>query len=325
MSYDTKTKIPAWIYIALITLIGLNGYQWFTGNNQKKEFKKQEAELFEQQKTSATLESDYEAAMASLEELRSDNMAANELIDSQKKELESQKKNINNLIWKSRELKRAKEEILSLNHNVTAYISEINTLKLENQSLIDSNTRLIAEKTTLQTDLTKEKAAVTQLAEEKVVLEEAKAKIDSENKVYGRQVDMASAIKLNSLVVEGRQDKGEGKSKEQKKVKKLNFLRTCILTETNMVVKPGDQDIFIRIISPQGETLFREDLGSGVLTDKLSGEQLKYTLKGTIDYQNNDHEACFDWTPEMRLDKGNYTVQAYHRDYEVGKGNFKLK
>jgi len=325
MSYDTKTKIPTWVYIALVALLGLNGYQWFTGNAQKKEFKVQEAALFEQQKTSATLESDYEAAMASLEELRSDNMAANELIDSQKKELESQKKNINNLIWKSRELKKAKEEILSLNHNVTAYISEINTLKRENATLKENNTQLVAQNTTLQTDLSNEKEVASKLAEDKVMLQEQKEKINSENKVYGRQVDMASAIKLNSLVVEGRQDKGEGKSKEQKKVKKLNFLRTCIKTETNMVVKPGVQDIYIRIVSPLGETLYREDLGSGILTDKLSGEQIKYTLKGTIDYQNDDHEACFDWSPEMRLDKGNYTVNAYHRDYEVGKGDFKLK
>ena len=325
MTYDTKTKIPAWVYIALVALLGLNGYQWYTGNTQKQEFAKQEAELFEQQKATATLNSDYEAAMASLEELRSDNMAANELIDSQKKELQSQKKNINNLIWKSRELKKAKEEILNLNHNVTAYISEINTLKRENQNLKATNTKLVTENTTLQTDLSKEKEVVTQLAEAKKGLESEKEKIASENKVYGRQVDMASAIKLNSLIVEGRQDKGEGKSKEQKKVKKLNFLRTCIKTETNMVVKPGSQDIFIRIVGPVGETLYREDLGSGILTDKLTGEQVKYTLKGTIDYQNNDHEACFDWTPEMRLDKGNYTVQAFHRDYEVGKGTFKLK
>jgi hypothetical protein len=321
-----NSKIPVWIYIVLLALLGLNVYQWINSNQLKESNELKEAELYELEKISTGLESDVEAAMSSLEELRSDNQAANELIDSQKLELQNQKKKISGLIWKSRELKKAKEEIENLNASVSGYIAQISQLKGENQKLAVANTTLRKEKEVLTTDLNTQKEAYSVLDEEKKVIAQEKAELDKKKALLDEQVDVASAIKLNSLIVEGRQNKGEGESKEQKKVKKLDFLRTCIITETNVTIPPGKQEIYVRIIDPQGTTVAPNDGSTGgILVNKISGEELRYTFKGFFDYTNNDHQECFDWDPDFTLSKGQYEVQAFHRDYMVGKGSFLLK
>jgi len=324
MSSNSQNSI--WIYVALVALLGLNVYQWINGNQLKESNIQKEAELFELEKISAGLESDYEAAMSSLEELRSDNQAANELIDSQKLELENQKKKISGLIWKSRELKKAKEEISNLNTSVSGYIAHVNSLKAENQQLASANTSLKKEKAVLSSDLSSQKEANEELAKEKDMLDKEKNALNEKKEVLDQQVDVASAIKLNSLIVEGRQIKGEGESKEQKKVKKLDFLRTCIVTETNVIVPPGDQKIYLRIIDPQGVTVSRNDGATGgILTNKITGEQVRYTVEGFFEYNNDEHQECFDWDPDFTMTKGQYQVEAYHRDYMVGKGSFLLK
>jgi len=320
------SKIPAWIYVLLLALVGFNIYQWINNNELKETNQQKVAEFFELEKLHAGLDSDYEAAMSSLEELRSDNQAANELIDSQKLELSNQKKKISGLIWKSRELKKAKEEISNLNASVSGYITQINKLKGENDLLAAANTTLIKEKKVLTADLSSQKQANTVLAEEKEQIIKEKKALDKKKTALDQQVDVASAIKLNSLIVEGRQIKGEGETKEQKKVKKLDFLRTCLITETNVIVPPGKQDVYLRIIDPQGVTVSRNDGATGgILTNKITGEQVRYTVKGHFDYANDEHNECFDWDPDFTLTKGKYTVEAYHRDYMVGKGDFFLK
>jgi len=322
---SNTNKTPILLYIIIAALVGFNVFQWYNNSQLKSLNTEKETELFEMEKVSAELESDVEAAMASLEELRSDNAAANELIDSQKLELQTQRKKINNLIYKSRELGKAKEEIITLNASVGGYIAEINRLKEENTQLTAANTTLTKEKQVLTVDLEKEKELTTSLNKEKVLISQQKEELGKQKQKLDTQVDMASAIKLNSLTVEGRQTKGSD-SKGQSRAKKLDFLRTCILTETNLLVKPGTQEIYIRLIDAQGTTVTRNDGATGgIIVNKITGEQLRYTFKGNIDYQNDDHEECFDWEPDFRLKKGEYTVIAFHRDYEIGKGTFKLK
>ncbi len=322
---SNSSKTPIWLYLIIAALLGFNIFQWYNNSQLKSANEAKESELYEMEKVSAELESDVEAAMASLEELRSDNAAANELIESQKIELQTQKKKINNLIYKSRELNKAKDEIAALNASVSGYIAEINRLKEENVQLVAANTTLTREKEVLTVDLEKEKELSTSLNKEKVMLSQQKEELGKQKEKLDAQVDMASAIKLNSLTVEGRQNKGED-SKGQSRTKKLDFLRTCIQTETNLVVPSGKQEIYIRLIDAQGTTVTRNDGATGgIIVNKISGEQLRYTFKGNIDYQNNDHEECFDWEPDFRLKKGEYIVEAYHRDFRIGKGTFKLK
>ena len=103
------------------------------------------------------------------------------------------------------------------------------------------------------------------------------------------------------------------------------MLRVCFLTETNMVTTSGQKKFYIRIINPQGETIAIEDQGSGVLTNKLDNSQVRYTTSGNVTYNNEDTNACIDWTLAEKLVKGDYKIEMYNNGFPVGKGSFLLK
>ncbi len=318
-------NFKVWALIAIIGLLGLNAYQWFTNNQLKTQNTSQQSNLVELEKAQAELDQDYQDALERLEELRGENKEANDLIDSQKKELEIQKGKISNLIWTQRELGKAKEEMAKLTASVTDYVAQINNLKTENTKLNESNTQLTTANQTLNTSLEQEKKEKEEVVQARAVLASEKEEIAKTNEKLSSKVDMANAIKINFIEVKGFDVKDDGKLKEKGKAKDIEMLRMCFTTETNLVTTAGSKKFFVRIVSPTGETVAQEDKGSGVLTNKLDNTQVRYTTSGDIQYDNKDTNACIDWALADKLAKGNYGIELFNNGFMVGKGNFMLK
>ncbi|MBK9736811.1 MAG: hypothetical protein IPO92_18370 [Saprospiraceae bacterium] len=315
---QSKQNFTAIAIVAIISLLGLNGYQWYVNSKLTTSNQTQQSEMVELQKVQAELDQDYQAALESLEDMRGDNAQLNALIDSQKTELKAQKERINNLIWTKKEVEKAKSEIKSLNANVAKYMADLQQLKDENKTLTDDNTKL-----TMRVE--EEVKAKEEILQSKAVLNSEKEMLVKNNEALGSKVDMANAIKINFLEVKGYEVKDDGKLKEKSKAKDVEMLRVCFLTETNMVTSSGQKKFYIRIINPQGETIAVEDKGSGVLTNKLDNTQVRYTTSGEVTYKNEDTNACIDWSISDSLPKGEYKIEIYNNGFPVGKGQFKLK
>lgn len=325
MTSKSKNKLAAWAIIAIIGLLGLNGYQWFTNSQLKSQNIKQETDLIDLEKIQAELEQDYNAALEGIEDMRGDNNKLNSLIESQKVELKSQKDKINNLIWTKRELKKAKEEIASMNSQAAQYVADLARLREENQTLMASNSELKEQNSSLNTQYLNEQRAKIEIEEARAVLAAEKERLAKTNEVLDTKVDMANAIKINFMKVQGYKLSDSGKKKKKSRAKNINLIEVCFTTETNLVTKAGPKDFKIRLIDPRGETVAREDLGSGILTNKLDNTQVRYTTSGTIDYNNEDTEGCIGWKFQDQLPKGMYDVEIYNNGFKVGNGNYKMK
>ncbi len=315
---QSKSNFTAIAIIAIVILLALNGYQWYVNSKLSSSNQTQQSEMMELQKVQTELDQDYQAALESLEEMRGDNAQLNALIDSQKSELKTQKDKINNLIWTKKEVEKAKTEIKNLNSNLTKYLADIQQLKEENNILTESNVKL-----TQRVD--EEVRAKEEVILAKASLASEKDMLSKSNEALGSKVDMANAIKINFLEVKGYEVKKDGKLKEKSKAKDIQLLRTCMLTETNMVTSSGPKKFYLRLISPQGETIAVEDRGSGVITNKLDNTQVRYTTSAEVPYQNEDTNACIDWNVSDALPKGEYKVEIYNNGFPVGKGQFILK
>lgn len=326
MTYSNRSRtLSAWLTTFLILSLGLNGFQWFKNNQQKTEIQTQETEFFELEKINTELEQDYQAALDNLEELRGDNNDMNQLIDQQKSELTEQKKKIANLIWTKRELGKAREELAQLNVTSTQTLVELTELKKKYGLVSAKAQQLESENTQLSEQVTMQRTANEELSNLKTQLVSQTETLSKSNEQLSGKVDMAEAIKINYMEVQGYEIKDDGNIKKQKKAKKIEMLRSCFKTETNLVTSAGEKEFFIRIIDPSGKTLALEEGGSGVLTNKLDNSQVRYTVSGSIDYNNNDTEGCVDWTPNFKIPKGEYAIEMYNNSYLVGKGSFKLK
>jgi len=311
--------------ILLLALLALNAYQWMTTSKLKSDLTAHKEQFLELEKVNTELDFNYQAKLEELEGLRGDNSELNTRIDAQKLDLAKQKKRISGLIWTEKELGKARKELTDLNSLADQYIAEINQLKAANSQLTSSNEKLTAANTTLSQDLNINKQRVVSLDSVKSILVSQTEELSEINTNLSSKVDMAEAIKVNYLEVKGYDVKDGGKLSEKGRAKKVDMLRTCFTTETNLVTPAGEKEFFIRYTNPIGEVLYIENSGSGSFTEKLNGEIIRYTIAGTADYNNNDMTACMDLKPNFKLNSGIYKVDIYNQGYQVGKGEFKLK
>ena len=321
-SKSNRSLIP-WLFA--IALLALNIFQWYSNNQLSTQNAKQASDLTELEKVQTALNNDYEEAMANLEDMRGDNEELNALIETQKTELGKQKEKINGLIWTQRELSKAKEEIELMNSSVAGYLAEIRSLKEANEGLTENNKKLINDNDLLTNNLNQSMKDIERLDSTQTVLVSMKDELSEENNVLADKVDMAEAIKINAMNVEGFKKKDSGELKSTRKAKNIQVLRSCLVTETNLVTATGDETFYVRIINPQGETMAIENAGSGVLTNKLTNEDVRYTTSGTVEYAQKDTQICIDFSPNYALSSGLYQIEAYNKEYMVGKGSFILK
>ena len=304
------------IGVLLLCVIGYFAYNSITTANKLEQTV---YELEESNKLREELETQYNQALADLEAQKTTNDELNSIIDQQKAELESQKNKIAGMLKNKSRLKKARVEMENLKVQVNEYIAQIEQLKAENEALAGENAQLSEEKANLNTDLQGKIA-------ENEELSEAKAKLVTEKEDLTSKVNVASVIKLRKVTVEPRKVKGNGKAVSTSKAKNTNQVKVCFTTLSNDVVRPSMETFFVRIINPLGETLAIEDMGSGMLTNKKTGEEVRFTQAEEVDYSNDEVQACMVWSPaSTNFMKGNYSVEVYNKGYLSGMGAFSLK
>lgn len=322
MAKSNSNNILAIVLIGLFLLLGFCAYQWYQIRTLKQELSSTKDNLLQTEKLQAELEQDYQLALDNLEEMRGTNTELNAMIDQQKAELSNQKKKITNLLWTRGELGKAKEEMEILRNQAASYAAQIRDLKTQNIELSSANSTLKLAKAELESEVETQTATIADLDEKTTQLTEIKQQIEEENSTLSSKVDMAEAIKINFIGVSGVKEKS---GKETMRAKASDQLKACFKTESNHVVNAGDEMFYIRIINPGGETLFDQNLGSGTLSSKLDGSDVRYTTTSSIAYNNEDAEGCVVYDPGFELGKGNYNVEIYNKGYRVGNGNFILK
>ncbi len=309
--------LPILLTIGFLMLVGV---AWLTYNSMSttRALEQKVAELQEAEKLRAELETQYNEALAELDQLKGDNEQINALIDQQKMELQSQKNQIAVLLRDKRKYDAARAEIRTLKENLANYIAEIEQLQANQEMLVQENSMLKSERDSLTLTLQAKLGENEQL-------NEAKAQLVVEKEELAKSVEIGSIIKVKNVKVTPQKVKKSGKTADQKAAKRTDQLKVCFTTVVNDLVTPGTEKFFIRIISPQGETLAIDELGSGTITDSGTGEEVRFTQVAEYDYVNDETQLCFNWKPDMPFQSGQYDVEIYNKGYMAGNGSFKLK
>ncbi|MCB0550056.1 MAG: hypothetical protein KDD19_20985 [Phaeodactylibacter sp.] len=282
-------------------------------------------ELNESEQLKAELEKQYYESLSELEELRGSNEELNALIEQQKSELKDSKERIEALLRDSRNLAQARKEIKNLTAQVEQYLAEINQLRQENEQLTARTTELSAENMTLTTNLDSARVRNMELSSAKAALASEKDAIEAERSYLAKKVNVASVIKVNNLEANGMKMKGSGKAVARRSAKNVDQIQVCFKTSANEVAEPGLEQFMVRIISPLGETLAVEELGSGIFTNSATGEQIRYTQLEEVDYNQNEKQVCTVWSTDQTFAEGNYKVEVYNKGYLAGSTSLSLK
>ena len=318
----SKQRIIAIAAVIIVALLAGNAYFLFNKMKQDNQITELSTGLDEQEKLKAELEKQYYESLSELEEMKTNNEDLNRMIEEQQAELKDQKDRISRLIGDSSKLKAARTEMANMRTQLDGYIAEITQLKEQNEQLATANTQLAGERDQLQTEVTNisEEYAAT-----KATLVSEKEELTAKNAKLDKKVTRASVINVTNVNAEGLKIKGNGKAKDTDKADKVEQLKVCFSTTENAITQPGKEQFYVRIISPTGETMAVEEMGSGIMSSSVNNEQIRYTKVKEYDYNRDETELCFLWEPKTAFAAGTYNVEVYNKGYVAGKGAFTFK
>ena len=311
--------------VAAIAFLAVAGYFYWQTTQLSNKLTVTTEKLDESEILKSEVQKQYYESLTELEEMRGSNAELNTLIDAQKAELEESKTRIDGLLRDKRNLGAARTELKKLKEQADGYVLEIQQLREENGLLTEQNLNLSTENEGLQRTVADATAANEELSAARAALMSEKEVLATERDELAGTVTMASVVKVNEVDVTGLRMKDNGKSVRKKYAKNVDLLNICFETDANEITTPGTEEFYVRIINPLGETLAVEEMGSGILTNTLTKEQVRYTKLAQHQYQNDVSEVCITWDAPTQLAKGDYGVEVYNKGYLSGQGSFRLK
>ena len=310
--------------IAIILLLGLNAFLIYDRYQQDKIILDKENDIQEIQQIHSDLEKKYYEGQSELESLKTDNVELNDIIDKNKTQLADQRKKVLRLISENRDLEKAKDELNNMRSMVSDYISRIERLQAENLMLRDTAQHLRGERLLLTKKIAEERQENDKLLEQRATLTAAKEQLEEEHGYLTGKVTKASVIEAGEIEANGFKYSSNGSEKKKKRAKNIDMVKVCFDAQQNLIADRGLETFYVRIVDPKGVTLAVEDLGSGVIYNDYTEEEIRYTKSIEVDYEQVARTICTNWESEIGFIAGTYQVEIYNKGFLSGKTSFKL-
>ena len=305
---DTQKSFNTnWIYLGIIALLLVAGIYLFVTKN---EVEKQKADTINELATvstdKATVENQYNAALARLDEMKGQSIQMDSLLNDRNAEVEELKRKIKKILDNKNasesELKKANSMIAQLNNKMAEFQNTITALKQENITLTEEKKQL----TTAQENLKEEKRKVEKTLE---------TTIETASILHASDFKMEAINKKKNLL-------GKDKEVETGKAKKADFIKFSFDLDENRVSESGEKVIYICVYKPNGSIA-----GNNSKFKLSTGSEKGYTTSKTISYKQGEkvNDIATQWIPSEDFEKGNYKVEVYHMGYNIGSENVTLK
>lgn len=293
-----------WIYLGVIAvLLGACIYLFVTRNTAMQQAQNLTDTVRVTVAAKESLNTEYEAAIARLDQLNTTNSQLSNEIKDKDGELQKMRTELQGIMSKQSRSEsdnaKAKALIARLNGKVAGYEERISALEGENRQLTATN----------------------------VILAEEKEKVTQENSGLQRQVKLGAVLHASNITMEAINLKRGGKKEiETSKASRADMLRIRFDIDENRLAENGSKDIYLRVTSPDGRLISNAAYGSGVTTMD-DGQQLSYTVAKSVSLTQNTpvKGVQIDWKQESDYQRGTYAIDLYNAGFRIGGGSVTLK
>jgi len=287
-------KKPSTALIVLVILLAVAvvilGYKYFTESRQLGQTTEEKAIL---EDVKSDLEKQLRDMIVEYDSLKTTNDSVNGL-------LVREQDKIKNLLrmqaTDAEKIRKYQGELETLRKVMRSYIVQIDSLNTRNRELTAENIQVKEQLTTAETQ---------------------NVELSKEKEILNTQVQLAKVLSAKNIVVTP-MNKSD---KSNTKVSKVAKVKVCFTVRENALSEAGTKDVYLRIIRPDEVVL---PAGSGE-TFEFNGEQVIYSAKRQLEYENKDIDMCIFWDKNADLIAGNYTIVLYAENYEIGSSTFTLK
>jgi hypothetical protein len=309
--------------VVMTLLAGGLGYMLFqskeTVSNQQEVISTKVMELAQTRTKLDSISRELDSQIAEVQKLGGD---VTEL-QKAKAELEQDKKDIQSKSASEVASVRSKYEGKIRNYEALLANKEAELVKLreENGILANENQSLKSQTETLRGENQgiASSAAKSKEESDKQIQEEA-----ARNKVLSEKVAKAAALRTEFVKVIGINERGKESEEKRYRAKRLSKIKIVFQLAKNDLTEKERKTVFIRVLDPDGSTIFDASTGSGNFT--INGQELAYTTRGDLNYDNENLyiEMVYNrgGTPYR---EGQYRVELYSEGFKIGEGGFEVR
>ncbi|GEM_PF-5614865 len=245
-----------------------------------------------------------------------------EHIDELEKELDSLREyHIDSaLLDKTGIIERSAEEferILSSDLDQSEIVERLEYLKDVEKDYINRVGRLLDEYRDEAGKLQEEKGSLSRRKSQvSAELERTVEKYNSlkeKNEQLQQQIEKASLLTISELKLEAINVRGR-EEEPTKRARSADKIRVCFAVNENHVAKPGYRNFYIRFINPDNNVLAISEEN----TFEYRGEDILYSIKIPVDYQNEKEDMCIAWDEIDRFLTGYYKVTIHSEGRQLG-------
>ncbi len=221
------------------------------------------------------------------------------------------------LLEAKRETKNALDSLRLLKGDlsiITKFKTHLIVLKSKSKVLISTIDSLNSANIKLERE---NRSAINAIVKKTIAINELSETNDSLNKT----IDNAALLKGSNIKAQAYKLRS-GKKRFTEKAKRANSMDVCITLTENPLTEKGRKDIYIQILSPQGNVV--SDKGEIVFGDS----SLIYSKKEVINYDNENLEICtaiIADDEDQPFSKGYYFINVFHKNIKLGSTSVKLK
>lgn len=234
------------------------------------------------------------------DELLNEYSDLNEQLNDKDSIIQKQISEIRNLIRTKSDLKEARKKIEILKNISKKYLSNIDSLLVRNEKLINEKDSVINVNKNINWK---------------------NYKLNQENQQLSEAVSKGSVLKIENITVETIKIKKTGKEVKTKYARKTQKIRVCFTIGSNPISKSEIKKIYLQILNPRQEIM----VGQNKIQTAVASDSIICTSESEIDYKNVEIAHCIDWERKDVLLEGEYSVGLVcegNRSYEY---KFKLK
>ncbi len=184
-------------------------------------------------------------------------------------------------------LKQYEKEVGTLRTVMKSYLHQIDSLNSLNKKLITEN-------------VTYRK----RISDQELRAEMAEERAQELNNI----VAQGAVLRARDVSMATLNDRGS----EVSRIRRADRLRVDFTISANEFAEPGNVEIFLRIISPDGFPLSTEELP----TFQYEGQTLTYSASRTVDYQNQDLAVSIFYNGSGYIE-GEYKIELYANGYQL--------
>lgn len=303
---NAKNIVIGFLIAALIITGGLF---IFDHNKSGNAIETQQVEIAKVTSEKSNLQTSFDASLARLDSLQTENTAMNSKLTESKDEIAKMKTEIRSILNKrnatTAELTRARSLIAELNGKISDMEGQIAALTQENEGLKQNVSTLTSEKEVLSHNLDSTNTVKEQLAQ---------------------KVDVASTLNASNISITPVKVRNNGKEKVSSVAKRVDKL-VVTFDVSNRIIQPGVTDVYVVVTGPDGKAIAQtaEDTSEATFTTREAGVQT-FTAKLPVDLQTSvTKNVEFSFAPQQHFKEGNYKIEIYQNGFLIGQQTRELR